>query len=109
MNDSVEPKATNETKDRDIGKTGAPKITLDHIESAIDSEVYIRVEGTNVTICVLNIKNGFNVIGHSACVSDENFDAELGKKIARSNAINQCWPLFGFYLASVLTGFSMDS
>ena len=100
-----------ETIENEINEKGltAPRVTLDNIESAIESEIYNLIEGTNVTICVLNIKNGFTVIGHSACVSDDNFDAELGKKIARSNAINQCWPLFGFYLASMISGFTMDS
>jgi len=87
----------------------APRVTMDHIQAAIEDKVFTRVEGTNVTICVLKLKNGFTVIGHSACVSDENFDMELGKKIAESNATDQCWQLFGFHLASVVSGFTMDS
>lgn len=57
-----------------------------------------------LTFCVLVIKNGFTVIGHSACVSPENFDEELGRKNARQHAVDQCWPLFGFHLASVTSG-----
>lgn len=39
-----------------------------------------------LTFCVLVLKNGFTVTGESACASPENFDAEIGKKIALENA-----------------------
>lgn len=55
-----------------------------------------------LTICVLVLKNGITVTGQSACVSPENFDAEIGRKIARKNAVEQLWPLLGFRLADKL-------
>jgi len=51
-----------------------------------------------LTLCVLVLKNGFTVVGKSACASPENFDAELGRKIARQDAVNQMWPLLGYAL-----------
>ena len=51
-----------------------------------------------LTFCVLVLRNGFTVTGESACASPENFDAELGKKIARKNAVNKVWPLMGYAL-----------
>ena len=51
-----------------------------------------------LTFCVLVLKNGFTVTGESACASPENFDAVLGRKIARQNAINKVWPLMGYAL-----------
>jgi len=33
-----------------------------------------------LTFCVLMLRNGFTVTGESACVSPENFDAEIGRK-----------------------------
>lgn len=51
-----------------------------------------------LTFCVLVLKNGFTVTGESACASPENFDAELGKKIARQNAEQKIWPLMGYEL-----------
>lgn len=56
-----------------------------------------------LTFCVLVLKNGFTVTGESACASPENFDAELGRKIARQNAVNKIWPLMGYELRSKLT------
>ena len=51
-----------------------------------------------LTFCVLVLRNGFTVTGESACASPENFDAEIGRKIARQNAVNKIWPLLGFRL-----------
>ena len=51
-----------------------------------------------LTFCVLVLKNGFTVTGESACASPENFDAEIGRKIARQNAVQQIWPLMGYEL-----------
>lgn len=51
-----------------------------------------------LTFCVLVLRNGFTVTGESACASPENFDAELGRKIARQNAVAKIWPLLGFRL-----------
>lgn len=49
-----------------------------------------------LTFCVLRLRNGFTVTGESACASPENFDAEIGRKIARQNAVAKIWPLLGF-------------
>jgi hypothetical protein len=55
-----------------------------------------------LTFCVLILQNGFTVTGESACASPENFDAEVGRKIARTNAINKVWPLMGYALKQQL-------
>jgi hypothetical protein len=44
------------------------------------------------------LRNGFTVTGESACASPENFDAEIGRKIARQNAVAKIWPLMGYAL-----------
>lgn len=51
-----------------------------------------------LTFCVLVLRNGFTVTGESACASPENFDAEIGRKIARQNAVEKIWPLMGYEL-----------
>lgn len=51
-----------------------------------------------LTICVIQLRNGFTVTGESACASPENFDAEMGRKIARQNAEQKIWPLMGYEL-----------
>lgn len=80
----------------------APRITPDHITSCIADEQYHVFEGTTFTVCLLTLKNGFNVVGESACASPENFDAELGRKIARENAVQKIWALEGYLLKQKL-------
>ena len=55
-----------------------------------------------LTFCVLVLKNGFTVTGESACASPENFDAQIGREIARKNAVEKIWPLMGYELRSKL-------
>jgi len=100
------------------GKT-APRVTPTDIEANIASEHYftagdgVRGEGGDtrkvaamglpeslelLTFCVLVLRNGFTVTGESACASPENFDAEIGRKVARANAMQKIWPLMGYAL-----------
>jgi hypothetical protein len=64
---------------------------------------YVTYEGSPLsllTFCVIVLKNGFTVTGESACASPENFDAEIGRKIAFNNAKEKIWPLMGYELKS---------
>jgi hypothetical protein len=88
----------------------APRVTPQRIEAVIAGEYYFtaaqavgasvpRLPGLELlTFCVLVLENGFTVTGESACASPENFDAELGRKIARQNAVGKIWPLEGYLL-----------
>lgn len=107
----------------------APRVTPDHIESIIQSEHYFTAyDGAKsggeeveqiwhdkddlgkeydplslLTFCVLVLRNGFTVTGESACASPENFDPEIGRKIARENAVNKIWMLEGYLLKQKLS------
>jgi len=91
----------------------APRLTPDHIDGQIVAENWGRASdmfpGAPVTeamkcltICVLTLKNGFTIVGKSACASPENYDAEIGGKIAREDARKQIWALEGYLLRSKL-------
>ncbi|API77960.1 hypothetical protein AC251_26030 (plasmid) [Ralstonia pseudosolanacearum] len=80
----------------------APRVTPMRIEEVIAGEAYHVFPGTTVTLCCLTLANGFNVIGESACASPENFDAVLGRKIARENAKDKIWALEGYALRNAL-------
>ncbi len=100
----------------------APRITPEMIEFNIASEHYFTAaqgcvgnvdEDQNqdslesldcLTFCVLVMRNGFTVTGESACASPANFDADLGKKIARKNAVDKVWSLMGYHLKCQLAG-----
>lgn len=95
----------------------APRITMTDIEENIASEHYFTaaqgVFGSHpgfdpqpvvpaplalLTFCILVLRNGFTVTGESACASPENFDADIGRQIARKSAIDKVWPLMGYQL-----------
>lgn len=104
------------------GKTAA-RITPDVIQRTIKSAHYFTaLDGVDgyyrggieaqacldanslalLTFCVLVLQNGFTVTGESACASPENFDAEIGRKIAHDNAVNKIWALEGYLLKQAL-------
>ena len=101
----------------------APRLTPDHIDAVIEDVQYFTAgdgaygyqtrdetvdtatypEALNLlTFCVITLKNGFTVTGESACVSPENFNAEIGQKIAYENARNKIWQLEGYLLKEKL-------
>ena len=102
----------------------APRITPADIEANIVSEHYFTAaDGASrsvnggmhdygnepaalklLTFCVLVLRNGFTVTGESACASPANFNAEIGRKVARANAVQKVWPLMGYELRSKLAG-----
>ena len=71
----------------------APHLTPADIDHAIVGEDYHVFPGTTVTVCALKLRNGFVVIGESAAATPENFDAAIGRRIARDAARNKIWSL----------------
>lgn len=82
----------------------APRLNPAHIDAQIVAEDYHVFPNTPLTVCALTLKNGFMVVGKSAPASPQNFDSELGRKIARDDARNQIWALEGYLLRSKLAG-----
>jgi len=104
----------------------APRVTQADIEANITGEVYFTAaDGYRnspcydpnghaheplpapaplelLTFCVLVLRNGFTVTGESACASPENFNVEIGERIARENAVSKIWPLLGFAMKEKL-------
>ncbi|QIG74369.1 hypothetical protein EVC08_057 [Rhizobium phage RHph_N65] len=80
----------------------APRLTPAHIDDQIVDEAYHVFPGTTLTVCALTLRNGFHVTGESAAASPANFDAELGRKIARDNARNKIWAFEGYALRNKL-------
>ena len=79
-----------------------PRFTPQMIESLVFYEQYHMFPGTQLTVCCLTLRNGFTVTGESACVHPENFDAEIGRRIARANAVQKIWALEGYRLKQQL-------
>ena len=80
----------------------APRVRPEDLDAEIYTEQYYVFPGTTMTVVCLTLRNGFQVIGFSAAASPENFDAEIGRDIARRNARQQIWGLLGFRLRDQL-------
>jgi len=87
-------------------KAVAPRVTLEGMQDKI-VEVEYLTKGI-LTICVLEMVNGFFVVGESAPASPANFDSELGEKFAYENAIRQLWKLEGYALRERLSAASAN-
>lgn len=114
---------TEQNIEKEIVSKGlnAPRLTPDHIDSVIIDKYFFTAADAQwgadpnttaliglhkqletLTFCVLILKNGFTVTGESACASPENFDAEIGKKIAYENARSKIWEIEGYLLKQKL-------
>jgi len=96
---------TDSQIEKEIQEKGliAPRVTPQRLEEIIVSEQFHVFAGTTFTACLLTLENGYTVLGESACASPENFNAELGRKIARDNAKNKIWQLEGYLLRQKLS------
>ena len=109
---NTEQQIEQEIQDKGLN---APRLTPEIIDSKIVGVEYIltrdvckRDNGVEIfdapeplqtlTFCILTLENGFTVTGESACASPENFDAEIGKKVAYQNAREKIWLLEGYLL-----------
>ena len=79
-------------------KIGGKRVTLDALKANIAKEEFHVFPGSQLTVCVLTLLNGFTVTGESACADPAMFNEEIGQKIARENAERKIWPLMGYAL-----------
>ena len=121
----LEDRMSDQSIELEIQEKGmtAPRVTHADIEANIASEHYFTADQgaamaaadqhgevahqqpmalSLLTICVMVLRNGYTVTGESACASPENFDPELGRKIARQNAVGKVWSLMGYALKQKL-------
>lgn len=81
----------------------APRLTPADIDATIKRVEYYHVAGTTTTVCMIVTRNGFVVTGKSACVSPENFNQSLGRRIAYDDARSRIWELEGYLLRDRLS------
>ncbi|MDP3324229.1 MAG: Gp49 family protein [Hydrogenophaga sp.] len=115
------PVAQDDSTEQAISQAGAdvaPRVKSADVQASIVEEHYFTARdgcegacgggGTYpvglglLTFCVLTLRNGFTVTGESACASPENFNADIGRRIARENAVAKIWPLMGYELRTKL-------
>lgn len=87
----------------------APRLTPAHIDKTIVSETYTNLPNGCSIVCQLTLVNGYTVIGTSSCVSADNFNQEIGNKIAKDNAREKIWELEGYLLKQRLHESVLDA
>lgn len=90
-----------ESKIQEKGLT-APRLNPAHIDAMIVGEEFHLFETSKKTICQLTLVNGFTVTGEAGVVSPENFNAEIGRDVAKKNAREKIWQLEGYLLKQKL-------
>lgn len=90
--------------EKDIQEKGlnAPRLIPALIDETIKEKAFHKLTDV-LTVCVLTLRNGFTVTGESACASPENYDREIGERIAYENAREKIWPLEGYLLKEKLS------
>jgi Phage protein (N4 Gp49/phage Sf6 gene 66) family len=98
-----------------------PRVSLADINAHIAAEYdFVAAEAVGagipvvpplklLTICILVLHNGYTVVGKSACAAPENFNRQLGRQLARDDAVRQIWPLMGYALREKLASAGMGS
>jgi len=84
----------------------APRVTEASIKVKIADVEYFRVR--HLTICIITLRNGFFVEGHSAPAAPENYDQQVGERYAYDNAFRQLWAFEGYLLREQLAASEAD-
>lgn len=87
---------------RDL-KTDKPSISVEMVEDFI-RKVYTETAGEKTTIVRAVLKNGFEIVESSSCVSPENYDEDLGREICMKKIKDKIWMLLGFLLQTATNG-----
>ena len=80
----------------------ATTVDITGMSKKIKEVVYTTVPYSTLTLCLLYMKNGYVVVGKSACVDASKFNAATGEKYAYEDALNNLWPLEGYLMAEQL-------
>lgn len=90
--------------------TPGPRITPGRIDDVISDRYFIngwaavgasapRMDSLKcLTICIMVLRNGFTVVGTSACASPANYSRDIGERLAEDDAREQVWKLEGYLL-----------
>jgi len=89
----------------------ALRVTLDLINAIAEKAErrYWVPEGTTLTVCVLVLETGYTVSGEAACISHENYDKEMGEKIAFERARDKLWGLEGYVMTRTAHDLAVNS
>lgn len=79
------------------------KVTVEQVNEIMESSKYqtFHAFGKQCIVVAL-LPNGFTVVGESACVDPNNYDEEIGYKLALKRIKDKIWELEGYKLQNEL-------
>lgn len=111
MNNVSSPIVNDSSIEAEIQAKGltAPRVTPATIDALVNRVSHVYFVHETSTFCHAFLDGKFFLAsGHSACVSKENFDHALGRKIAYENMLepmrNKLWEMEGYALRKSLEG-----
>lgn len=84
-------------------RTAAPSISQEMVDDFIVARE-VTTMGDKCTVVRAVLRNGFDIVESSACVSAENYDRKLGADICMKKIKDKVWFLLGFLLQTAVNG-----
>lgn len=84
-------------------KTGAPSVSPGMVEDFL-RETWTETLGEKTTVVRAVLRNGFEIVESSSCVSPENYDEAMGRDICLEKIRDKVWELLGFLLQTAVNG-----
>lgn len=84
-------------------RTEKPSISAKMVKEFIKEKEVITM-GDKTTVVRAVLRNGFEIVEASSCVSPENYDEDLGAKICMERIEGKVWMLLGFLLQTAVGG-----
>lgn len=82
-------------------KTDEPSISAKMVEDFI-LETWTETLGEKTTVVRAVLRNGFEIVESSSCVSPENYDEAMGRDICLEKIRDRVWELLGFLLQTAV-------
>lgn len=84
-------------------KTDEPSISAKMVEDFI-LETWTETLGGKTTVVRAVLRNGFEIVESSSCVSPEKYDEAMGREICLEKIRDKVWELLGFLLQTAVDG-----
>ena len=84
-------------------KTDRPSVSQKMVDEFI-TKTEVTTMGEKTTVVRAVLRNGFEIVESSSCVSPENYDEELGAEICLEKIRDKVWFLLGFLLQTAVYG-----
>lgn len=87
----------------------APRLAPVDIDNTIANVTYINLPNGRSVLCMITLKNGYDVFGFGHAASPANFDEAVGRERAFNEARQLIWPLEGYLLKQKLYEVARDN